>query len=256
MSGRIWLIGGTSESAKIAQAIAAQSFFCIITVTTSSAQFLYPPSPYLSLKVGALAPLAIQQFCQQEKIIAIIDASHPYALEISRTAIAIASQQQSPYLRYERPSLQSETKIIELESFATLLTGHYLLGQRVLLTVGYKTLPLFQSWHNRATLFARILPSVNSLSVASSAGFASERIIAIRPPLSIEFEQALWQHWQISLVVTKASGTAGGEEIKQIVAARLDIPLIVISRPKIIYPQQTSEVSDVLLFCCNYLNKN
>ena len=36
-----------------------------------------------------------------------------------------------------------------------------------------------------------------------------DRIIAIRPPISRELEQALWQQWRISLVVTKASGQSG-----------------------------------------------
>ena len=49
-------------------------------------------------------------------------------------------------------------------------------------------------------------------------------------------ETALWQQWRISLVVTKASGTAGGEDIKRQVAAKLGIPLIVIARPQIAYP--------------------
>ena len=59
----------------------------------------------------------------------------------------------------------------------------------------------------------------------------------------------MWQQWQISLAVTKASGKAGGEDIKRQVAASLGIPLIIITRPGIVYPQQTSEVADILAFC-------
>jgi precorrin-6A/cobalt-precorrin-6A reductase len=62
-------------------------------------------------------------------------------------------------------------------------------------------------------------------------------------------EKALWQQWDISLVVTKASGTAGGEDIKRTVAAQLGIPLIVIDRPVVEYPQQTSDLSVAIEFC-------
>jgi precorrin-6A/cobalt-precorrin-6A reductase len=67
-------------------------------------------------------------------------------------------------------------------------------------------------------------------------------------------EKALWQQWDISLVVTKASGAAGGEAIKRQVAAELGIPLIVIARPVVEYPQQTSDLEAALEFCQTHLN--
>ncbi|NES83572.1 MAG: cobalt-precorrin-6A reductase [Moorea sp. SIO2B7] len=259
MKGRIWLIGGTSESARIAKAIASKKFPCTITVTTETAKSLYPRLPHLRVRVGQLNYAQMRVFCSQEQIVAVVDASHPYAVVISQMAIAAAKERQIPYLRYERPqlenSLTSAPSIIELDSFDTLLSGDYLLGERVLLTIGYKTLPLFQPWQNQSTLFARILPSVNSLEVAIKAGFTPERIIALRPPISSELEKALWCQWQISLVVTKASGKAGGEEVKRCVAKELGIPLIVIARPKIVYPQQTRELDKMLEFCRQHLCK-
>ncbi|MEO1693470.1 MAG: precorrin-6A/cobalt-precorrin-6A reductase, partial [Cyanobacteria bacterium J06631_6] len=101
----------------------------------------------------------------------------------------------------------------------------------------------------RATLFARVLPKIASLEMATAAGFTSDRLIAVRPPISLAMETALWQQWRISLVVTKASGKAGGEDLKRQVAANLGIPLIVITRPQITYPQQTSDIKEVATFC-------
>jgi precorrin-6A/cobalt-precorrin-6A reductase len=256
---QIWLVGGTSESAKIAEVLTAEQFPCIVTVTTPAARSLYLLNPYLKIETEAIATSQMESFCQREKIAAIIDASHPYATAVSQGAIATATQKQIPYLRYERPLIKThpnDENAIALDSFKTLIEGDYLLGQRVLLTVGYKALPLFQPWQNRATLFARLLPAVNSLEAAISAGFSSDRIVALRPPVSAELEKALWQQWQISLVVTKASGEAGGEDIKRSLARELGIPLIVISRPKVAYPQQTSDICKVLAFCRQYLSIN
>jgi precorrin-6A/cobalt-precorrin-6A reductase len=249
---QIWLIGGTRESAIIAQEMAAASLPTIVTATTATAQSLYPNHPQLKVEIGQLDCLQLEQFLEREEIIGIVDASHPYAVQISQIAMEVALKRNLPYLRYERPYLNSvspSTTVIELDSFDTLLESDYLLGERVLLTVGYKMLPRFQVWQNRATLFARILPDLNSLEIALAAGFTAERIIAFRPPFSAELEKALWQDWHISLVVTKASGEAGGEDIKRRVAAELGIPLIIIARPKIIYPQQTSNLLEVLSFC-------
>ncbi|MFP4299225.1 MAG: cobalt-precorrin-6A reductase [Spirulinaceae cyanobacterium] len=247
-SSRIWLIGGTSESRNIAVAIASRHFRCLITVTTPEAQKLYPISPYLEVWVGRISADSLEAFVRQQGIVGIVDGSHPFATIISENAIAIARRLNLPYLRYERPSTDN-SKVIPLDSFSTLLKGNYLLNQRVLLTVGAKALPLFQTWGDRATLFARILPSLNSLTTALKAGFPPERIIALRPPYSAAFEQALWQQWGITLVVTKASGNAGGEDIKQQVAEELGIPLIAIARPKMDYPQQCDRLDAIINFC-------
>ena len=204
----------------------------------------------------------MQQFCLREKIIALIDASHPYAVEVSQNAIATAKAHNIPYLRYERPLVQLSGRgdsrtaptVIELNDFDALFKGNYLQGERVLLTVGCQTLHLFKSWHEKAKLFARILPKPESLAMAIAGGFTNKRIIAIRPPISKELEQALWQQWQISLVVTKASGKAGGEDIKRKVAQELGIHLIVIARPQIIYPQKTDCLDEAIAFCRQHLS--
>lgn len=247
----IWLIGGTSDSAKIAEIIASRSFSCIVTVTTPAALSLYPDLPFLSPQVSQFDEYTIKAFCQENKIKLIIDASHPYAQIISQLAINYATLANIPYLRYERP-LISQKIGLELDSLETLLQGDYLLGQRVLLTLGYKALPRFHSWHDRATLFTRLLPVVNSLEAALKAGFTSDRIIAIRPPISLDLERALWQHWQITLVVSKASGKEGGEAIKKALAAELGINLITIARPHLNYPRQTSNSNDIIDFCQQY----
>ncbi|MEQ9668793.1 precorrin-6A/cobalt-precorrin-6A reductase [Coleofasciculus sp. G2-EDA-02] len=302
---RLWLIGGTSESVQLAEAIASVGFPCLVTVTTVDAKSLYPQTPSLQVQVGRLDGKQIEQLWQQQQIKAIVDASHPYAVEISRNAIATAQCLQIPYLRFERPTVKgdggdqggfshirvttndnretrpyksvkagfekrlsstarqnslnpplqtnNEPSVITLDSFETLVAGDYLNQQRVLLTVGCKVLSLFQDWQERSTLFARILPAVTSLEAAMAAGFSRDRIIALRPPIPFELEIALWRHWDISLVVTKASGVAGGEVTKRQVAAQLGIPLIVIDRPVVEYPQQTSDITVALEFCQRYL---
>lgn len=241
----IWLIGGTSDSAMLSQEMIMSGIPTLVTITTESAKHLYPDSSLLTIKIGKPEP---------SEITAIVDASHPYATKITKYAIALSHQNNIPYLRYERPNLEAQTAI-ELDSFETLLESDYLTGQRVLLTVGYKALPLFQPWQNRATLYTRILPVVNSLLVATAAGFSSDRIIALRPPINFDLEKALWLQWKISLVITKASGTKGGEDIKRSVAQELNIPLLVIARPKIFYAKQTSSAREVIAFCHQHLKR-
>ena len=244
----IWIVGGTGESAAIVRAISKVIANYVVTVTTPDARKLYDSK--CRVVVGTMDRQSIELFCQKYAIAAIVDASHPFAREISQNAIAISQKLNLPYLRYERATVNTSasTTHFELDSFATLLQGDYLRGQKVLLTVGCKVLPQFQPWQSRATLFARILPRLDSLQKALTSGFRSDRIIAFRPPVDEAMEKALWQQWQISLVVTKASGKSGGEDIKRRVADRLNIPLITIARPTVKYPQQTSEIEKIVQF--------
>ena len=253
--GSIWIIGGTTESAAISQVLVEAKLSCWVTVTTDSARNLYPQNPGLQVWVGCLDFSQAEKFVYQQEIRAIVDVSHPYATEISHLAIALSQKYQIPYLRFERPlhSNEDREKVIELESVEQLLESELLDYKRVLLTIGCKALPLFQNYHHCSKLFARILPKLESLEVALESGFSPQQIIALRPPISQELEMALWQQWQIDVVVTKASGKAGGEDTKLVVAKKLDIPLIVISRPKLTYPQQTSDFSQVLAFCQEYV---
>lgn len=255
MKKQIWLIGGTTESVKIAGAIAKRGWSCTISVTTQRAIALYSQTPHFKITLKAIESDLIEDFLTREQIVAIVDATHPYAVNISKGAIAAASRLKIPYLRFERDRLETsiddppQQNIFQLDSFNTLLAGNYLQGERVLLTVGCKILPRFKAWQQRSTLFARILPNPKSLEMALDSGFSPDRLIALRPPISFELEKAIWQQWEISLVVTKANGQVGGEHIKRAVAAQLNVPSIIIARPQVIYPQQTSNLAEVLSFC-------
>ncbi|MEM8809665.1 MAG: cobalt-precorrin-6A reductase [Cyanobacteria bacterium P01_G01_bin.38] len=273
-SQRLWIIGGTQESAAIVRAI-ARTMTCqfaphkispasyLVSVTTSAAVSLYPAGT--DVWVGQLTPETLPKFLNESQIGTILDASHPFATTISELAIAAAHQYSLPYLRYERPSLtptppkcppippdslasSAPTNLLTVPDYPTLLTENILAGQRVLLTVGYRALSLFAPWQARATLFARILPSATALAAAQAAGFEPRRLIAVRPPLTPAFEKALWQQWQITTVVAKASGVAGGESVKHQIAQALGIQLVIMARPTLAYPQVTHQLSEAITF--------
>lgn len=258
MPARIWLIGGTTESVQLASALDRAGLPGVITALADSAQTLYPQSLRFIICTGALTEHTWQTFCRGHQIGAILDASHPYATEISTLAIQASTQLQIPYLRFERPSGSGDGSddraaqnpwVVEVDTVAQLVQGQYLEGQRVLLTIGSKWLPQFQEYQSTSTLFTRILPRVQAFQAADEAGFSCDRIIALRPPISFDLEKALWQQWQISVVVTKASGQPGGEDIKRRVAQALGVTLIIIKRPILPYPHQTSDIETAVQFC-------
>lgn len=273
MMQRLWLIGGTQESRQLLTAIgkrwpqmaAAQNAEILVSVTTATAQQLYPDLPGVRLWVGKLGAEAALDFVVDHHITAILDASHPFATAISQQAIAIAAQQRLPYLRFERPSLPPPADSwrdrfgrpgwVSLEKLDEAVCATYLPQERTLLTLGYRLLSQFRPWQDQAQLYARILPSLVALEAALGAGFTADRLIALRPPISAELETALWRQWQITQVITKASGAAGGEATKQAIAAQLGIRLLVLQRPPLTYPQQTPDLETAVHFALNALTE-
>ncbi len=234
----LWVIGGTGEAVALSTALAAAGITCLVTVTTEAARCAYGDCPHLRVWVGGLESTRLEIFIQTQGIGAVLDASHPFAVEISRGAIAATQALSIPYWRYERPPLEpcSNDLTRSVAGLDAVLTPEILAGERVLLTLGYRWLHHFAPWQSQATLFARILPSPVALDAALGAGFTVDRLIALRPPIQAELERALWQQWQITRVITKASGAPGGEATKRAVAEQLGIPLFILDRPHLDYP--------------------
>ena len=274
MSRRLWLIGGTEESRWLVDNILMRIPGTVglpppllISVTTASARRLYPENPAVMVWVGKLTEDQTHAFIEAHNIGAILDASHPFATDISHRAVALAQQYGLPYLRYERPQVTLATSNewldatgrpgnILLPQLTDLFAGSYLEQERTLLTLGYRMLSDFALWQSRGKLFVRILPSQPALAAALAAGFTSDRIIALRPPISMRLERALWQQWQITQVVTKASGQAGGEDRKQAIAAELGIRLIRLARPVLSYPTQTDCLDVAIEFAIKHAQKH
>ncbi len=263
----LWLIGGTQESRHCVERLMAQwpdpgphaPLRLMITVTTQAARALYAEHPGVVVRVGQMAADQAHVFLMQHGITAILDMSHPFATAISTLAIALAQQYHLPYLRYERaiapPPHQlwqdhaNRPGFVHLTEIKHALDETYLTPQeRTLLTLGRQWLPLFEPWQRRTQLFARILPMAAAVTTAIAAGFTRQRLIALHPPVTPALEMALWQQWQITQVITKASGAPGGEATKYEIAAQLGVRLVVIDRPKIAYPQQTDRLNTAIAF--------
>ena len=86
----IWIIGGTGDSAKLTSAITAVTSDFVVTVTTPEARQLYDAG--CKVIVGTMDEDSMVQFCHRYRISAIVDASHPFAVNVSQNAIAIKTR--------------------------------------------------------------------------------------------------------------------------------------------------------------------
>lgn len=220
----------------------------MITVTTERAKNLYADSDCHVL-VTRFTPENIGAFIHKYRITKILDVSHPHAMQISELAIQCAQTYHLPYLRYERPQIVGNwTHCYNWPNLTELLTKYKFHQDRILVTLGYRQLPLLKNFWGEQTWFVRIIPDQMALATALETGFLPRNIIALWPPVNLELERAIWQHWGITQVIAKASGAPGGEEVKHQLAQELGVVLHLLERPQVAYPQCTDDLGVALAF--------
>lgn len=239
----IWLIGGTSNAVEIAKMLVALNCCVTITVTTDYGAHLASVMGATVLK-GTLSPAEMQQLIESENIDLIIDASHPFATEVSMNAMEVARKLNVAYWRFERKQTRFENALY-VDSYEKAI--EYLQAQsgKILLTTGSKYVHKF-SVLGVDRLLARVLSTSESVKLCEEAGLKASHIIAMHGVGTVAFNVALIQTFIIKFLVTKDSGDEGGMVEKMEAATQAGAQVIIIQRPTIIYPKVFSEYNDIM----------
>ncbi|MCM3584925.1 precorrin-6A reductase [Mesobacillus maritimus] len=233
----ILFLAGTSDARALAIQLQNQGYPLLATVVTESAAESLT-THQIPNQVGRLSVDDMTALIQKQNMTCVIDASHPYAEEASKTAIAAARACEIPYIRYERPKEQFLSPLItEVESYedaAKLAQSH---KGTIMLTTGSKTLEIFTKYLMREEirLICRMLPNVGNMEKCNQLGIKQKDIIAIQGPFSESLNRALCEQYDVTLLITKESGKVGAVDEKVTAALQLGIPVILIKRPAIEY---------------------
>ena len=232
MQKTVLLLSGTSEGPVLARALVAAGFRVRATVTREEAcANLFGATAGVQVEARGFTEETLADFLGRREADLVLDATHPFAVRITRLARAVCARLGVPYVRYERPDWESPAGTSFVDGYAEAARRLPELGRRVLLTIGAKQLKHFAALHDQLTLFARILPSPESVRQALEAGFTAERVMCLRPPFSREFNRALLQEYRIDTLVTKASGREGGVIEKVLAAFDVGARVLMIRRP-------------------------
>ncbi|MCR4751726.1 MAG: precorrin-6A reductase [Eubacterium sp.] len=161
---------------------------------------------------------------------ACIDATHPYALHVTKTVKQACEQAGVRYIRLVRPDSDMKHAVVVRD---TAEAAAYLKDKegRILLTTGVKELRAFRDL-DPSRLYPRVLPSCESLQVCADMGIPSKNIMAMQGPFSRELNEALIRQYHISFLVSKDGGKPGGFPEKAEAAEAAGITLLVIGREK------------------------
>lgn len=162
----------------------------------------------------------------------VIDATHPYAREVTENIQTACRRTSCAYLRLLRQESLREVSgmisVSSIEDAVDILNTH---REKVLLTTGAKELSRYrgiEDMENRVV--ARVLPSWESIQSCLSAGISQKNIIAMQGPFSGEMNLATMRQYGCRWLVTKNTGKPGGFDDKMAVLAE-DCKVIVIERP-------------------------
>ena len=235
----IWVFSGTGDGNALAAELSGNGYRLVVsTASDYGAELASEALPGVAVRSGRKGIDARRSELRKSQAAAIVDATHPFATEISTQLTQLAGELKIPYIRYERPSAQIAGFANPVQDMPAAARQAIEMGKRIFLATGIKDLQTFlrQPAAKDRHWFLRITPDADSLERALKLGVPRSNICAMQGPFSTEVNVALWSGWKVDCVVTKESGEAGGLQSKLDAARTLGIPLIVVERPKMSYP--------------------
>ncbi|ANI52355.1 cobalt-precorrin-6x reductase [Pseudomonas sp. DR 5-09] len=214
------LLGGVTEALAIARTLGPEHIYSLAGVGR------VPTDLTCQVRVGGYGGAdGLAQFIRAEGITLLLDATHPYAAQISRNAATAAQLTGIPCWALRRPAWQPQPgdDWREVADWAELITALEPF-RRPLFTLGREPLqhldeiPAHQFWTLRAL---DIYP-----------GNERCEVIGARGPFLLQDERTLFESRQIDVLISKNSGSTATEP-KLDVARELGVPVMVLKRPEL-----------------------
>lgn len=248
MRKKILLLGGTIGSRQIAEALSntidADAIVSLAGATTSRQDYALP------MRIGGFGGVeGLRRYLVENRIDLLVDATHPYAAQMSRNAAAASSQAGVPLIVFDRPGWEPVegdqwTPVRDIE--AVLRRLDRLRPRNIFLPLGRKELPRFEAVpkHNYLIRSIEIFdPPLNLPHVS---------YIRTRPPYEKADEIDLMKRHRIDLMIVKNSG---GTLIygKMVAARELGIPILMIRRPETSHTAPCKSVAETVSAISDFL---
>ena len=223
---RILLLGGVTEALAMARRLGPQHVYSLAGVGR------VPADLPCEVRVGGYGGAeGLAQYIREQRIDVLLDATHPYAAQISHNAASAAALAGIPCWALRRPAWQPQAgdDWREVADWAELVEALKPF-QRPLFTLGREPLehlheiPEQQFWTLRAL---DVYPGNERCDV-----------IGARGPFRIEEERTLFEQRRIDVLISKNSGSSATEP-KLEVARERGVPVLILKRP--VLPQVDRE---------------
>lgn len=231
------IFGGTTEGRMLAEFCAGHSFPADVFTATEYGASLLERTETLRIHAGRLNEEEIGRTFAELKPSLCIDATHPFACEVSAHLRKVCGACGTEYIRVRRDSFQEGepgqhgeiVRVDSMEEAASFLSGQ---EGRILVTTGSKDLKAVSGIRDAAErCYVRVLPSEASIRACAEAGFSGKHVIAMQGPFGEKLNEAMISELMIRWVLTKDSGEEGGCPAKCRAAAKCGAGVVLIGRP-------------------------
>jgi precorrin-6A/cobalt-precorrin-6A reductase len=232
---KLLILGGTTEATSLATSLAGDTRFA--TLLSFAGATRAPRAPPVPWRVGGFGGAdGLAAFLRDEGIDLLIDATHPFAAQMKRNAVAAAQIAGIRMLHILRPAWQRRpgdrwTGVADMAQAASALGPT---PRRVLLTIGQKDLAAFLKAPQHRYV-------VRSIDAPDPVALPQNAIVmSARGPFQEADELALLASHAIDVLVTKNSGGAA-TAAKLSAARRMGLEVVMVDRPP---PPDTETVAD------------
>ncbi|WDZ94392.1 precorrin-3B C(17)-methyltransferase [Herbaspirillum sp. WKF16] len=235
-----WVFSGTGDGNALAAELAAAGQRVVISAATGyGGELARRDCPGAFVWAGRQGVEARRQALRAAGARVLVDATHPFATQMSQQLIELSQELGIPYLRYERSSELAADDAGACADMEEAARRAIAAGKRIFLATGSKDLAGFLQapGAGQRQWFARVTADPDFVRRALELGVPHANLCAMQGPFSQAFNEALWRDWGIDCVVTKDSGEAGGYRAKADAARALGIPLLTVRRPQLAYPR-------------------
>ena len=220
----ILILGGTAEARQLAAALVADG---VAVISSLAGRVSTPSLPAGRVRVGGFGgPDGLADYVRREHASAVVDATHPFAVTMTKNAAQAASLTGAPLIRLERPGWRehprshSWTWVTDAAAARAVAES----ARRPFLTTGRQSLPDFLPWADRRLLVRLVDPPSASLPPRWN-------VILSRGPYSYAAERTILSEHDIDVILTKDSG--GAHTVAKLDAAGdLGIRVVIIARPE------------------------
>ena len=235
----VWILSGTSDGPVLASKLLKLNYEVFASVVTYRAGKSYLKNSKLHIITGQLNDEdEIIKFIKKNKIKLVVDATHPFALIISKNLSSACKKINTPLLVFERKSFIKESYNLSYISSLKDVKNVDLENKNILLAIGSRLLNETANHYLNlgANVFARILPTHKSISMALSSSIKDSNIAILEPSKTKypTLEKKLCNFWQIDYILCRESGSYSQRNWERIIKGS-DMKLFLVKRPKIKY---------------------
>lgn len=226
------IFAGTTEGRTLAEYLVKRDVEVHICVASEYGASILERHPLLFIHEGRKSCEEMIELMKSHSFCEVIDATHPYAIEVSKNVKKASITTGLSYTRLKRQTI-SDTSSIYVDNMEDALLYLRDTTGNIFVTTGSKELEILTGLPDfKERVYARVLFTPDVVKQCSSLGLEGKHLMCMQGPFDTDMNMAMMKHVQASYLLTKESGETGGFDSKMDAARQMGVTSIVIAKPK------------------------